>query len=153
MAENDNDLGFCANNWETRTYSNAKLKPEKSRQFSIGVLSDPTPELSVGLDYWYIEKRNLISTLGVDVILSDLAKYGSLVHRDEDGVIDHIDLVKENRGKQRIAGADRIDDLVDEALEHEVAVGGMMVGIEIGQNAPLAQLEDQHLAASLLIEI
>ncbi len=119
MAENDNDLGFCANNWETRTYSNAKLKPEKSRQFSIGVLADPTPEISVGLDYWHIQKRDLISTLGDDVILSNLAKYEPLVHRynedeglagcdydPDDSEICYIELRKENRGKQKASGLD-----------------------------------------------
>lgn len=119
MVENDNDLGFCANNWETRTYSNAKLKPEKSRQFSIGVLADPTPEISVGLDYWHIQKRDLISTLGDDVILSNLAKYEPLVHRynedeglpgcdydPDDSEICYIELRKENRGKQKASGLD-----------------------------------------------
>jgi iron complex outermembrane receptor protein len=119
MRENDNDLGFCANNWETRTYSNANLKPEKSRQFSIGMLADPTPEWSFGLDYWRIEKRDLISTLGDDVILANLDKYEPLVHRynedegiagcdydPDDSEICFIELRKENRGKQKASGLD-----------------------------------------------
>lgn len=119
MAENDNDLGFCANNWELRTYSNPDLKPEKSRQFSIGMLTDPSPYLSVGLDYWHIEKRNLISTLGDDVILSNLGKYEGLVHRynedegipgcdydPDDSEICYIELRKENRGKEKASGLD-----------------------------------------------
>ncbi|MFN3304497.1 MAG: TonB-dependent receptor [Roseateles sp.] len=96
----------CSDTWTTFNYSNPRLKPEKSRQFSLGAVFEPARGVSVNLDYWNIEKRNLISTLGVDVILSDLDKYGSLVIRDEDEWIDHIDLVKENRGKQRISGLD-----------------------------------------------
>ena len=38
MAENDNDLGFCADNWETHTYANPKLKPERSTQWSVGLV-------------------------------------------------------------------------------------------------------------------
>ncbi len=119
MRENANDLGFCANNWETRTYSNANLKPEKSRQFSIGMLADPTPQWSVGLDYWHIEKRDLISTLGDDVILANLDKYEPLVHRyneneglpgceydPSDSSICYIELRKENRGRQKASGLD-----------------------------------------------
>ena len=119
MRENDNDLGFCANNWETRTYSNVNLKPEKSRQFSIGLLADPTPAWSFGLDYWRIEKRDLISTLGDDVILANLDKYEPLVHRynedegipgcdydPDDSEICFIELRKENRGKQKASGLD-----------------------------------------------
>jgi iron complex outermembrane receptor protein len=96
----------CSDIWTTLNYSNAKLKPEKSRQFSLGVVFEPARGVNLNLDYWNIEKRNLISTLGVDVILSDLAKYGNLVHRDEDEWIEAIDLVKENRGKQKISGLD-----------------------------------------------
>ena len=105
-ADPDATVTDCADIWTTLNYSNAKLKPEKSRQFSLGVVFEPKPGISVNLDYWNIEKSDLISTLGVDVILGNLAKYGSLVKRDTDGVIDTIDLVKENRGKQRISGLD-----------------------------------------------
>ncbi|WP_431048413.1 TonB-dependent receptor [Roseateles sp. L2-2] len=119
MRENDNDLTTCSDFWETRIYSNSKLKPEKSRQFSIGVLTDPTPNWSLGLDYWNIEKRNLISTIGEDVILANADKYASLIHRYNDAVpvdgcdfdpddssICFIELHKENRGKQKASGLD-----------------------------------------------
>lgn len=96
----------CSDLWTTRSYSNPKLKPEKSRQFSLGVVFEPARDVSLSLDYWNIEKRDLISTLGVDVILANLDKYSSLVIRDEDGVIDRIDLVKENRGAHKISGLD-----------------------------------------------
>lgn len=43
MAENDNDLSFCADAWETHTFSNPKLKPEKSRQFSLAYSPIPRP--------------------------------------------------------------------------------------------------------------
>jgi len=119
MAENDNDLSFCADAWETHTFANAKLKPEKSRQFSLGFLADPSPLWSVGVDYWNIQKRNLISTLGDDVILSNLDKYEPLVHRyneneglqgcdydPDDSSICFIELRKENRGREKASGLD-----------------------------------------------
>ncbi|MEJ6001307.1 TonB-dependent receptor [Paucibacter soli] len=96
----------CSDIWDTFNYSNSKLKPERSRQFSLGAVLEPKRGMTFNLDYWNIQKRDLISTLGVDSILANLDKYGSLVHRDEDGVIDHIDLVKENRGRQKISGLD-----------------------------------------------
>jgi len=124
MAENDNDLGFCADLWKTRTYANPNLKPEKSKQFSFGVVVEPHPMLSLGLDYWNIEKTDLISTIGDDVILGNLAKYGNLVHRynmneglpgcaydASDSSICFIELRKENRGKQRASGLDFTFDL------------------------------------------
>ncbi len=105
-ADPDNTVTDCSDIWTTLNYSNAKLKPEKSRQYSAGIVFEPHRGVSLNADYWNIEKSNLISTLGVDVILGDLGKYGGLVHRDSDDVIDSIDLVKENRGKQRISGLD-----------------------------------------------
>ncbi len=120
-ADSSNTVTDCSEGWGTYNYSNAKLKPEKSRQFSAGVVFEPKRGVSMNLDYWNIQKSNLISTLGVDVILSDLNKYGSLVHRywdtqlpadcvdfydPDDYDICGIDLIKENRGKQKISGVD-----------------------------------------------
>jgi iron complex outermembrane receptor protein len=102
----DNTPTDCSDIWTTLNYSNAQLKPEKSRQYALGVVFEPRRGVSLNVDYWNIEKSDLISTLGVDVILGNLTKYGSLVHRDEDNVIESIDLVKANRGKQRISGLD-----------------------------------------------
>ena len=105
-ADPDNTVTDCSDIWITNNYSNSKLKPEKSRQFSLGMVFEPVRDLSVSVDYWNVQKSDLISTLGVDVILGNLAKYGNLVNRDSDGVIDSIDLVKQNRGKQKISGLD-----------------------------------------------
>ena len=116
-----NTVTDCSEGWGTYNYSNAKLKPEKSRQFSLGAVFEPSRGVNLNLDYWNIQKSNLISTLGVDVILADLNKYGSLVHRywdpqlpadcqadydPDDYGICGIDLIKENRGKQKISGLD-----------------------------------------------
>jgi iron complex outermembrane receptor protein len=62
------------------------------------------------LDYWHIKRTNLISEIGDDVILSNLDKYSDLVHRDDDGEIDYIDLRKENRGAQIASGLDLVLD-------------------------------------------
>jgi iron complex outermembrane receptor protein len=71
------------------------------------------------VDYWAITKRDLISTLGDDVILANLAKYEPLVHRynedeglagcdydPDDSAICFIELRKENRGRQKLSGVD-----------------------------------------------
>ena len=43
---------------------NPDLKPEKSRQWTLGVLFEPTPASSIGADYWSIRRRNSIATIG-----------------------------------------------------------------------------------------
>ncbi|PND37215.1 TonB-dependent receptor [Paucibacter aquatile] len=123
-ADVNNDFGRCANNWDTQTYSNPNLKPERSRQFSLGMVFEATRNLSVSLDYWNIQKSDLISTIGEDIILANLDKYGKLVHRynmdeglegcdydPDDYEICFIELRKENRGKQRTSGLDITMDL------------------------------------------
>lgn len=105
-AENDNDLSICADNWTTHRYSNAKLKPERSKQYTVGLIFEPSKKWSISADYWNIKRTDLISEIGDDIILGNLAKYGNLVHRDEDGLIDDITLRKENRGAQLANGID-----------------------------------------------
>jgi iron complex outermembrane receptor protein len=107
----DNDLSACADNWNTRRYSNANLKPEHSQQFSAGFVLEPNKYWTASLDYWNIQRTDLISEIGDDVILGNLAKYGNLVHRTADGLIDYIELHKENRGAQKVSGLDLTADL------------------------------------------
>lgn len=134
MAENDNDLSFCADNWTTYRYSNPDLKPERSRQFSLGAVFEPSRHFSATVDYWNIVKSDLISEIGDDVILSDLDKYGHLVRRysdpagppdsdfmkecgdfldPDDHEICYIELRKENRGREKSSGIDIVLDLHD----------------------------------------
>lgn len=110
-AAEGNDYSICADNWNTRRYSNDKLKPERSRQFSAGLVLEPSQHWTFSLDYWNIKRTDLISEIGDDVILANLSKYGDLVHRDEDNEIDYIELRKENRGAQKASGLDLTADL------------------------------------------
>jgi iron complex outermembrane receptor protein len=102
----ENNYADCADNWDTRRYSNTNLKPERSRQFSLGAVFAAGRRVSASLDYWNIKRTDLISEIGDDIILGNLAKYGDLVYRDEDGLIDYIELRKENRGAQLAKGLD-----------------------------------------------
>ncbi len=107
----------CVDAWRVRNFSNPNLKPEKSRQFSLGGVFEPAKGTSFSLDFWHIEKRNLISKIGAEVILKNPAKYESLVHRynEDEGLCDYdpddseicfIELRKANRGKQKASGLD-----------------------------------------------
>jgi iron complex outermembrane receptor protein len=107
----DNNYSDCADNWDTRRYSNPDLKPERSQQYSAGIVLEPSKHWNASLDYWRIKRTDLISEIGDDIILGNLAKYGNLVHRDEDGFIEYIELHKENRGAQVASGLDLVIDL------------------------------------------
>jgi iron complex outermembrane receptor protein len=50
----------------------------------------PTRNTNISLDYWSIQKKNLISNIGADVILNNLDKYENLVHRyGENGLCEY----------------------------------------------------------------
>lgn len=107
----------CTDTWRVRNYSNPDLKPEKSHQFSVGAVWEPSSHFNASLDYWNITRSNLISKIGAQVILENLDKYEGLVHRygEDEGLCDFyeddteicfIELRKDNRGKQKASGLD-----------------------------------------------
>jgi len=109
-------LADCADNFTTYRYSNPNLKPEHSRQGTLGVVFEPSARVTLGVDFWDIRRTDLISEIGDDVILHDLnsvAKYSNLIVRNSDSSIDHIILRKGNLGAQEAQGFDFSGDLRD----------------------------------------
>jgi iron complex outermembrane recepter protein len=109
------DLSFCADQWPVERRSNPKLKPETSRQYSLGTVFEPSPGWSFSADYWAIQKKDVISDIGEEVILANVQKYENtlasdgvtpIVSRDSDGFITNIVLEKRNQGEQRTSGID-----------------------------------------------
>ena len=100
-------IDSCTDQYPVERRSNPDLKPEKSRQFSLGAVYAPSRQLSASLDYWTIRKTDVISTLGEQIIVDNPAKYnGKYIQRDEDGFITNILLQKENQGRLNTAGFD-----------------------------------------------
>ncbi|MCE2988904.1 MAG: TonB-dependent receptor [Burkholderiales bacterium] len=89
-------------------FSNPNLKPEKSKQFSLGVVFEPSRNWSGSVDYWTIRKTDIISEIGEETIFSNPTYYNnsSIVSRFSDGFVNVITVQKENRGKLNTAGLD-----------------------------------------------
>lgn len=89
-------------------FSNPDLKPEKSKQFSLGVAFEPSRAWSGSIDYWTIRKTDIISEIGEETIFSNPVYYNdpSIVRRFSDGFVDVITVKKENRGKLNTSGVD-----------------------------------------------
>jgi len=99
----------CATQFNVRLTSDKNLKPEKSRQFSLGVVTEPLQNVSVALDYWNIRKTDQIGVISGDQLMSDpalYAKYKSRITRTTDGFISSIDTPVENLGNLRTSGWD-----------------------------------------------
>ena len=55
---------------------NPALVPETSNQWTAGIIWEPAPGVSIGLDYWNIHKRNVIGTLDDSLIFEHFDVYG-----------------------------------------------------------------------------
>jgi len=107
----EGSIDTCTDQWNVERRSNPNLKPEKSRQFTLGAVFEPVKRASLSIDYWNIEKKDVISTLGEQVIIENPAAYnGKYIQRDEDGFISNILLMKENQGRLKTSGFDIAGD-------------------------------------------
>jgi len=103
------DDSRCESQFNERFASSSTLKPEKSRQFTLGAVFEPTPNISAAVDYWYIQKKDQISVITGDAILTDptlLARFATRIHRTPDGFISYIDTPIENLGDLKTSGID-----------------------------------------------
>jgi iron complex outermembrane recepter protein len=106
----------CLNGFRTRTGGNPGLQPERSEQATLGFVFAPTPELSIAIEFWKINKSHVIGGVSEDNIFADLPKYeanGTVLRGPPDpafpGLPGPIVLIKElgvNLGNQRTAGID-----------------------------------------------
>lgn len=85
--------------------SNTNLKPEKSKQWSVGVLAQPVPWLSAGIDFWQIELTDRIGAISGQLLISRYAQYAQYVTR-VNGEIDSITSPTFNLGGDKTRGAD-----------------------------------------------
>jgi iron complex outermembrane receptor protein len=103
----EGSIDLCTDQWGVERRSNPDLKPEKSRQFTLGTVFELDKRTNFSVDYWNIEKKDVISTLGEQVIVENPAAYnGKYIERDEDGFISNILLMKENQGRLKTSGID-----------------------------------------------
>jgi iron complex outermembrane recepter protein len=73
--------GFVCDNgnqFEAFTGGNPDLKPEKSNQWTLGMVFEPNRAFSVGLDLWSVSVRDAVTNVSEDQIIRDPAKYLSL---------------------------------------------------------------------------
>ncbi|WP_067064748.1 TonB-dependent receptor [Roseateles chitosanitabidus] len=91
--------------WATRKEANPNLKPERSQQFSAGLVVEPARDISLSLDYWLIKKRDVISDLYEKTILENPERYAPYIERNE---FDEPTIVlrKENQGRLKTSGLD-----------------------------------------------
>ncbi len=106
----------CATQFATTIGGNPNLEPETSTNYTLGIILEPTPTLSVGVDAWWIDIKEgiLVGGVSVQTILSDLSQWGSLVTRGPvqpafpglPGPITNIQQTNINQGTINVQGYD-----------------------------------------------
>lgn len=105
----------CEVEFRTVGGGNPALQPEKSRQLNVGVVFEPVRGFSVGVDYYRVEIRDLITTVPIFNVFNDHERWGParLIRRAPDleypalpGRIDYVLAKPINGGAMSTAGYD-----------------------------------------------
>jgi iron complex outermembrane receptor protein len=87
--------------------SNPKLQPEKSKNMTVGLVFEPTRNLSFTADYYRIKRRDEISSIDPDYLLANEGMFPGYVVRDPNtSVIQQLNLQYTNLGSTRVEGYD-----------------------------------------------
>jgi iron complex outermembrane receptor protein len=68
----------CGQQQFVRLGGNPDLQPEHSRTWSMGLVYEPLPSLTLSVDYWNIKLKDVIQALPEQTIFGDFAKYQNL---------------------------------------------------------------------------
>ena len=75
----------CAVQFMSLIGGNKSLKPETSKNYTLGLVFEPTADLTANIDLWRITLSKQIGSLPDTTIFGDPAKYAGLFHRAPDG--------------------------------------------------------------------
>lgn len=97
---------------------NPKLQPEKSKNFNLGLVFQPTADTSAGIDLWWIKVTSQIGALNDTLVFDDPAKYANLYVRAPDNSLatdgslcpgpycGYVTLLQDNLGDVKTSGID-----------------------------------------------
>jgi iron complex outermembrane recepter protein len=100
---------------------NVNIGPEKSKQFGLGVVFQPTRNISATIDWWKIDRTGSISTLSVRELVDNFGIFGDRFIRDSTGRLIQIDQRVINAGASYTQG-----------IDVSLRVGGDIFGGELG---------------------
>jgi iron complex outermembrane recepter protein len=107
---------------DTLNGGNLDLGPETSKQFSVGVVLQPTRRISLALDYWNIAVDDTIGTLTTAQLFQNISAFGDRILR-VNGVITGLDLRTGNFGSRRTEGLEVSARAGFDALDGEIRLG------------------------------
>lgn len=103
----------CDQQFLAQLGGNADLEPEKSKNFTLGFVYEPSRNFNAGLDFWFIRLRNSIGEFPETAIFADPARYADRFRRDANGTLDPFAddpgffiAAQDNLGEIRTSGID-----------------------------------------------
>jgi len=105
----------CASQFSTTNGGNTALKPEESDNLTLGIVLEPTNNISIAVDAFKVELREtIVNGIAATSILADLNQFGFLVTRaapdaafpNLPGRITNISQTNINLGKTKLSGFD-----------------------------------------------
>ncbi len=109
---------YCGVQFQRLTGGNIDLQPEKSKNLTLGFVFEPTANLSVGVDLWWLRLNGTIGALSETTVLGDTATFGQYINRNGSGDLStdgfscpgdncgYLDLRQQNLGGTNTNGAD-----------------------------------------------
>ena len=88
------------------TSANPKLKPERSKQLSLGFVVQPTDSVSATVDFWKIDLTDRISVLSGQALIQNYSAYSQYVVRNTDGSINFVQAPYLNLAGDQTSGVD-----------------------------------------------
>ena len=88
------------------TGGNPNLKPEKSRQATLGVVFSPMKDLTASVDYWQIKMKDRIHTLAQSDLVNNYSLFSNNFIRDANGDITGLQAGYINAGSSDTKGVD-----------------------------------------------
>jgi iron complex outermembrane recepter protein len=101
---------------------NLNLGPETSKQYSVGVVVQPSSRFSFSVDYWNIAVDNVIGTITIPQLLANIGAFSDRIQRTN-GIITGVDLRTGNFGSRRTEGLEFTARGSVDALGGVVAAG------------------------------
>jgi len=75
----------CNQQFQTLFGGNLDLKPEKSKNATLGLVLEPIQDFTAEADLWMVKFKNQIGAVDADTIFADPVTYAALFHRNPNG--------------------------------------------------------------------
>ena len=122
------DPAYCAiSRLEYKTGGNPNLRPETSKQGTLGFVIEPFKGFSASFDYFAINSEDRILNRTPQVVLANAVALSGNIIRNADGTIDYVQAGWINAAGNKVRGADiglRANGLLDEGIKWSANLDG-----------------------------